>query len=69
MKLSNNAYDTLKAFAMIWLPMIAAICIGLGEIWSIEFMTPVGASLTLIDTALGAALDKLAKDYHNSKEE
>lgn len=65
--MSDKTYDVLKALAQIWIPMVAAITIGLGEIWHIEMMTPIGATLTLIDTALGVALAKVSKDY-NEKE-
>lgn len=65
--MSNKTYDLLKNVAQIWLPLASAIIIGLGEIWSIDAMAPIGASLALIDTALGGALAKLSKDYHSEE--
>lgn len=64
MKMSNEAYDILKNIAGVWLPMIAAVVIGIGEIWNVPIMAPIGATITLIDGALGVALDKLSKKYH-----
>lgn len=61
--MSNKTYDTLKRVALVWLPMVAAIIIGIGEIWGIPFLAPIGATLTLIDAALGTALEKLSADY------
>lgn len=62
--MSNKTYDLLKRIAGIWLPMVAAIIIGFGEVWGIEMCAPLGATITVIDGALGIALDKLSKEYH-----
>lgn len=67
--MENKTYDVLKKVAGVWLPMFAAIVIGIGEIWGIACMAPIGATITLIDGALGIALDKLSKDYFKSQEE
>lgn len=67
--MQNETYDTLKKIAGVWLPMIAAIIIGIGEIWGLDFMAPLGATITLVDGALGVALDKLSKTYYENKEE
>lgn len=67
-KMSNETYDALKRVAGVWLPMIAAIVIGVGEIWVIPVMAPIGATITLIDAALGVALDKLSKEYQSNEE-
>lgn len=67
--MQNKTFDLLKSVAQIWLPMSASIIIGVGEIWGLEVMAPIGATITLIDTALGVALAKLSKDYHKEQKE
>ena len=61
--MSNKTYDTLKRVALVWLPMIAAIILGIGEIWNIPYFALIGATIAVIDTALGTALEKLSADY------
>ena len=61
--MSNKTYDTLKRVALVWLPMVAAIIIGIGEIWNIPHFALIGATIAVIDTALGTALEKLSSDY------
>ncbi len=62
--MSNKTYDILKVIALVILPLFAAIIIGFGEIWNIEACAPVGATITMVDAAMGVALDKLSKMYH-----
>lgn len=66
--MSNEMYDILKRIALVWMPMLAAVIIGIGEIWGIPCLAPVGATITLIDAALGTALEKLSKDYLEKEE-
>lgn len=67
--MSNEVYDMLKVVAAVILPFLAAIIIGFGEIWGIEVCAPIGATITMVDAALGVALDKLSKAYHKESEE
>lgn len=67
--MSNETYDLLKRIAGVWLPMLATILIGAGEIWGMDMLAPIGATITLVDGALGVALEKLSKDYHNKEED
>jgi len=67
--MSNKTYDILKALAQIWLPLVATIAIGIGEIWGIDILTPIGATITMIDAALGVALSKVSTDFYEGLED
>lgn len=66
--MSNKTYDALKRFAGVWLPLVTAIVLGVGEIWNIEILATIGATMTMVDVALGVALEKLSNDYQNRME-
>lgn len=61
--MSNKTYDILKLVSII-LPIIASFAIGFGEIWGIDVMAPIGATITLLSSCLGAFLVKASKSYH-----
>lgn len=67
--MSNRTYDICKAISLIWIPLIATIIIGIGEIWGIDILAPIGATLTMVDAALGVALAKASADYIEDEEE
>lgn len=56
MTLSNKLYDRLKFLAMVGLPALAALYLGLGQLWNWPETEKVVASIVLVNTFLGALL-------------
>lgn len=67
MKLNDNVYDVLKWIALIVLPAIATLYATLGNIWSFPFVSEITATITAIDTFIGALLGISTKAYNKSK--
>ena len=63
MKFSNKAYDILKYIALIVLPAVAVLVLGLGQLWSWDNVAAWVATITLVDTFLGALLQISSKQY------
>lgn len=63
MKLNNNVYDILKRVALYVLPALATLVLALGKIWDINYSEQIGATITAIDTFLGAVLGLSSKRY------
>ena len=62
MKLSNKAYDVLKAVAMIGAPVITFLT-ALCSIWSVPHCTEITATLAALDTMLGGLLVASSSAY------
>lgn len=66
--MSNKVYDVLKIVAIIVLPLISAVYVGLSKIWGFGFGTEIDQTIQIIIAAinvvLGAALVKSSADYH-----
>ena len=66
--MSNKTYDILKIVAIIVLPLIQTLYVGLAQIWGFGFGTEIDQTIQLIvaalNTVLGAALVKSSSDYH-----
>lgn len=56
MKFTNKQYDVLKSFALIYIPALATLYWGLSLVWGLPDAHQVIATLTVIDTFLGAVL-------------
>lgn len=63
--INPKAYDFLKYVALIILPAVAALVIGLGVTLNWRDATGVAGVITLVDTFLGAILGKSASNYKN----
>jgi hypothetical protein len=61
--MSNKAYDTLKYIALYVLPALATLILTLGGIWGISHSEAIAATITAIDTFLGALIGISAKNY------
>ena len=64
--MSNKTYDTIKTIALVAVPILAflgSIC----AIWNIPHCEQVTATLTAIDSLLGALVIALSKAYHKSQ--
>ena len=66
--MSNKTYDILKIVAIIVLPLIQTLYVGLAQIWGFGFGEQINATIQLIigaiNVILGAALVKSSADYH-----
>ena len=65
MKLSNKVYDILKIVALVCLPL-AAFVSALFDIWGFAYGVQIAATLTALDTFLGAIL-KTSSDRYNAQ--
>ena len=66
--MSNKTYDILKIVAIIVLPLIQTLYVGLAQIWGFGFGEQINATIQLIigaiNVIIGAALVKSSADYH-----
>lgn len=66
--MSNKVYDILKIIAIVILPLVQALYVGLSKIWGFGFGTEIDQTIQLvvaaINTVLGLALVKSSSDYH-----
>ena len=69
--MSNKTYDILKIVAIVILPLIQALYVGLSKIWGFGFGTEIDQTIQLviaaINTILGVALVKSSSDYHKDE--
>ena len=59
----NSVYDVLKYIALVALPAIATLYLTLSNIWGLPYGTEIAATITAIDTLLGALLGVSAEKY------
>lgn len=64
LKMSNAVYDVLKEIALVWLPAIGALYVGLAKIWGFPFPAEIAGTVALIDTFMGAVLHISSKQYY-----
>lgn len=69
MKLTNRWYNILKYVALIVLPALATLLLGLGELWDIEIMPKIAGTVTLLATFLGAILQVSTAKYWKEKKD
>ena len=66
--MSNKTYDILKIVAIVILPLIQALYVGLSKIWGFGFGSEIDQTIQLVvaalNTVLGVALVKSSSDYH-----
>ena len=61
--MSNRTYDTMKLIALVCVPIFAFIG-ALCTIWNVPHADQITATLTALDTLLGAIVAVVAKAYH-----
>lgn len=66
--MSNKVYDILKDVALYVLPALATLVIALGNIWGIPYSEAIAATITAVDTFLGAIL-KISSIAYNKKDD
>ena len=59
----NSTYDILKDIALYVLPALATLILALGNIWGIPYAEAIAATITAIDTFLGAVLKISSNKY------
>lgn len=69
MKFSNSLYDKLKYIALTVLPALATLILAIGGIWGIPYTEAIAATVTAIDTFLGALLGISSKNYAKGGED
>lgn len=63
MAMSNKVYDILKWVAMVVIPAMATLYLGLAGIWGWPYGEQVAGTLTAINTFLGVVLGVSAAQY------
>lgn len=64
MKFSNETYDLLQKVVRLILPALATFWLTIAKIWNLPLGPEIGATITAIDTLLGACLGISSKNYH-----
>ena len=60
---SNKVYDVLKYISLVVLPAIATLYLTLSNIWGLPYGTEIAATITAVDTLLGALLGISSQKY------
>lgn len=64
MQLTNDTYDRLKWFVLIFLPALAVLCQGIGELYQITDMPNAVSLINLFTIFLGTILQISTHHYH-----
>lgn len=67
MKLKNETYDLLKKVALYVLPAVATLWLTLAKIWGFAYASEIGATITAVDTFLGAVLGISTSNYYKDQ--
>ena len=62
--MSNRVYNFLKWIAMIVLPALATLYLGLSNVWGLPYGEEVSTTITLINTFLGMVLMISTNQYN-----
>lgn len=65
MNLNSKTYDALKFVALILLPGVATLMVGLGGLYGWDFTEEVVGTITLVDTFLGSMLKLSSSRFNN----
>ena len=64
--MSNKVYNFLKWIAMIVLPALATLYLGLSNVWGLPYGEEVSTTITLINTFLGTVL-MISTNHYNKR--
>lgn len=67
--MNNKVYDILKWIALVVLPALASLYIGLGQFWNIPYPEQISGTIMLVDAFLGAILGISSIQYAKSLKE
>lgn len=62
--MSNKTYDILKYIALFVMPALATLVLTLTQIWGIPHGEAIAATITALDTFLGAILKISSNNYY-----
>ena len=65
--MTNQQYDTLKMIALILTPVLAFLA-SLTNIWNVPYAEQIVATLTALDTLIGAVVVIANKQYQDTAE-
>lgn len=68
MVLKNSTYDILKDIAFYVLPALATLVLTLGKIWGLPYAEAIAATITAVDTFLGAVLKISSIKYKENED-
>ncbi len=68
MKFNNKTYDILKYIALFFMPALATLVLTLTNIWNIPHGEAIAATITALDTFLGALLGISSNKYKAMQE-
>lgn len=61
--MSNKVYDILKWIALVVLPAVATLYLGLAGYWNLPYPEEIAGTITLIDAFLGTLLGVSSVNY------
>lgn len=64
--LSNEQYDNLKMFALVYMPFIVSVVGAAGVLFGVSQIAAIETFLVAVNGALGIALNKMASIYHSN---
>ena len=67
MKMNDKVYDILKYVAIIGLPALATLYAAIAPIWELPYADEIPATVTAVQTCLGALLMISTANYNKSK--
>ena len=62
--MSNKVYNILKWIAMIVLPAMATLYLGLSNVWGLPYGEEISTTITLVNTFLGTVLMISTNQYN-----
>lgn len=65
--MSNKVYDGLKYIAIIGLPAVATLYAAIAPIWGLPYGNEIPATITAVQTCLGALLMISTAQYNKKK--
>ena len=60
----NKTYDILKYIALVVLPALATLVLGVAKIWSLPYGIEISETIVAVDLFLGALVKVSADQYH-----
>lgn len=67
--MANKVYDILKWVAMVVLPALATLYLGLSNTWGLPFGEEISTTITLVNTFLGAVLMVSTSQYNKQNKD
>lgn len=67
MKMNDKLYDILKYVAIIGLPALATLYAAIAPIWGLPYADEIPATVTAVQTCLGALLMISTAEYNKTK--